>query len=489
MGDVFDLDPTATTRSNANSEGLSRQDASKIDLTTLSPLSPDVMSRQATINIGTIGHVAHGKTTVVMSISGKKTTTFKQEAKMNITIYLGYANAKIYKCAVCVAPGCYMARPSSSPDIVQCPVCHTPAALQRHVSFVDCPGHDILMATMLNGAAIMDAAFLLVAANETFPQPQTLEHLKAVEIMQLSHIMVLQNKIDLVKEATAQQQYDTIREFLKKTPASSSPVLPISAQLQAGIPFVLEYLCHVPVPTRDFTAPLRMTVVRSFDVNKPGDDIVNLRGGVAGGSIQQGVIKVGQLIEIRPGIVEQAVTTDGHSVYSCRPILCRVVSLKAEDNDLQFAVPGGLIGVGTNVDPSLTRQNKLVGHVIGEPGTLPDVFVDVEIEYSLLPQVVGAKVPSGSPGSKAKLTLNPNDALQINIGSLTTSGKVVAVQHEPPVVRVALETPSCASVHECVAISRRFERAWRLIGWGRIVRGTAIQIKPSSKGVAAAPSA
>jgi translation initiation factor 2 subunit 3 len=78
--------------------GLMEQDLSKLDVTTLHPLSPEVISRQATINIGTIGHVAHGKSTVVKAISGVQTVRFKNELERNITIKLGYANAKIYKC-------------------------------------------------------------------------------------------------------------------------------------------------------------------------------------------------------------------------------------------------------------------------------------------------------------------------------------------------------------------------------------------------------
>ena len=70
-------------------------------------------------------------------------------------------------------------------------------SINRHVSFVDCPGHDILMATMLNGAAVMDAALLLVAGNESCPQPQTSEHLAAIEIMKLQHIIILQSVISL----------------------------------------------------------------------------------------------------------------------------------------------------------------------------------------------------------------------------------------------------------------------------------------------------
>ena len=87
--------------------------------------------------------------------------------------------------------------------------------LRRHVSFVDCPGHDILMATMLNGAAVMDGALLLIAANETCPQPQTSEHLAAVEIMKLEHLLILQNKIDLVDEGTAGTQHEAIKKFVQ----------------------------------------------------------------------------------------------------------------------------------------------------------------------------------------------------------------------------------------------------------------------------------
>jgi translation initiation factor 2 subunit 3 len=182
-------------------------------------LTPDVISRQATINIGTIGHVAHGKSTVVKAISGVQTVRFKNELVRNITIKLGYANAKIYKCdnERCPRPGCYRSDSSNKPDVFSCdtPGCKGNFRLLRHVSFVDCPGHDILMATMLNGAAVMDAALLLIAGNESCPQPQTSEHLAAIEIMKLKHIIILQNKIDLIRDAQAKDQYQEILKFVQ----------------------------------------------------------------------------------------------------------------------------------------------------------------------------------------------------------------------------------------------------------------------------------
>lgn len=229
----------------------------------LTPLSKEVIGKQATINIGTIGHVAHGKSTVVKAISGVQTVRFKNELERNITIKLGYANAKIYKCDndACPRPGCYRSAGSNKEDEFPCdrPGCGGRFKLKRHVSFVDCPGHDILMATMLNGAAVMDAALLLVASNETCPQPQTSEHLAAVEIMQLKHILILQNKIDLVKESQAKDQHVQIQKFINGTVADKSPVIPISAQLKYNIDVICEYICKkIPVPVRDFSAKPRL---------------------------------------------------------------------------------------------------------------------------------------------------------------------------------------------------------------------------------------
>lgn len=229
----------------------------------LTPLTPEVISRQATINIGTIGHVAHGKSTVVKAISGVQTVRFKNELERNITIKLGYANAKIFKCdnESCPRPRRFKSAGSSKEDDFPCdrPTCTGRYRIQRHVSFVDCPGHDILMATMLNGAAVMDAALLLIAANEECPQPQTSEHLAAIEIMKLQHIIMLQNKIDLVKEAQAKDQNQKILKFVQGTVAEGSPVIPISAQLKYNIDVICEYICKkIPIPERDFTSPPRL---------------------------------------------------------------------------------------------------------------------------------------------------------------------------------------------------------------------------------------
>ncbi|XP_015076807.1 eukaryotic translation initiation factor 2 subunit gamma-like [Solanum pennellii] len=459
-------------------KGLMEQDLSKLDVTKLHPLSPEVIARQATINIGTIGHVAHGKSTVVKAISGVQTVRFKNELERNITIKLGYANAKIYKCEEerCPRPACYKAYGSAKEDN---PMCDVPGfenckmKLLRHVSFVDCPGHDILMATMLNGAAIMDGALLLIAANESCPQPQTSEHLAAVEIMRLQHIIILQNKVDLVQENVAINQHEAIQKFIQGTVADGAPVVPISAQLKYNIDVVCEYIVKkIPIPERNFISPPNMIVIRSFDVNKPGFEVDDIRGGVAGGSILKGVLKVNQLIEIRPGIVVK----DESGNIKCTPIYSRIVSLFAEQNELQFAVPGGLIGVGTTMDPTLTRADRLVGQVLGEVGSLPEVYVELEVNFFLLRRLLGVRTKdSERQGRVSKLA--KGEILMLNIGSMSTGARVVAIKNV--FAKLQLTSPVCTSKGEKIALSRRIEKHWRLIGWGEIQAGITLDV-PSS---------
>ena len=453
------------------------QNLATLDVNTLTPLSPEVISRQATINLGTIGHVAHGKSTVVKAISGVTTVRFKNELERNITIKLGYANAKIYKCVdpTCPRPSCYKSFGSSKEDTPICDKCKIGGGngemkLLRHVSFVDCPGHDILMATMLNGAAVMDGALLLIAANESCPQPQTSEHLAAVEIMRLKHIIILQNKIDLITESAGMNQYDGIQRFIQGTIADGSPVIPISAQLRYNIDAVAEYIVKkIPVPVRDFVSAPQMIVIRSFDVNKPGAGVDDLKGGVAGGSILQGVLRVGQEIEVRPGIV----TKDAQGKIKCIPIFSRVVSLFAEHNELQYAVPGGLIGVGTTVDPTLTRADRLVGQVLGEVGKLPDVFIEIEINFFLLRRLLGVRTQGGEKQSKVQ-KLSKNEVLMLNIGSMCTGARVLSVKSN--VSKMQLTSPVCTKEGEKIALSRRVDKHWRLIGWGQIKKGVRLEI-------------
>lgn len=471
----------------ADSTHLMEQNLETLDVNTLTPLTPEVISRQATINIGTIGHVAHGKSTVVKAISGVHTVRFKNELERNITIRLGYANAKLYgvDVATCseelradekslqIKPDFYCARGSAHADRFDAPSHFGEGAkyqLLRHVSFVDCPGHDILMATMLTGAAIMDAALLLIAANEQCPQPQTNEHLAAIEIMKLKHIIVLQNKIDLITQDDALQQHKDITNFIKDTAAHNSPVIPISAQLKFNIDVLCQFMIkNIPLPMRDFTSKPRLIVIRSFDINKPGCEVDDLQGGIAGGSILHGVFRVGDEIEIRPGKCHR----DSGGIWHARPLRSKIVTISTEKNSLQYAVPGGLIGMGLTVDPMICRGDRLVGNIIGLPNTLPEIYDMVEVSFHLMRRLAGTRADEGKKTQKIE-NLSKGETLQVNIGSFCTTATVKVVAKDQ--CRLELNMPISAEREEKVAISRRIERHWRLIGWGNIVRGHTVEL-------------
>jgi translation initiation factor 2 subunit 3 len=314
----------------------------------------------------------------------------------------------------------------------------------------------MLMATMISGAAIMDGAILVVAANETCPQPQTKEHLMALDIIGVKNIVVAQNKVELVSREKVLENYRQIKEFLAGTSAKDAPIIPISAIHRANIDKLIEAIEKViPTPKRDVTKPPRMYVARSFDVNRPGTRPENLRGGVVGGSLQQGRLRVGDEIELRPGI---KISREGRTTW--QSLNSKVVSLHAMDSPLEEALPGGLIGVGTLLDPSLSKGDSLVGSVLGLPGTLPEVLLSLELEVHLMKRVVGME---------EELEIKPlvtGEVLMLNVGTTMTVGTVASARGDKATVRLKL--PVCAERGARAALSRRIAGRWRLVGYGII---------------------
>jgi len=405
---------------------------------------------QPEVNIGTIGHVDHGKTTLVQALTGVWASRHSEELRRGITIKLGYADAPIYKCPSCPPPQCYSTEP-------KCKGCNTPGEFVRAVSFVDAPGHEALMATMLSGAAVMDGALLVVAADEPCPQPQTREHLAAIEIVGVKNLVIVQNKIDLVDEKRALESYEEIKNFVKGSIAENAPVIPVSAQHGVNIDFLIQALEeHVPTPRRDSTKPPRLHVVRSFDVNKPGTTIDKLAGGVLGGTILQGVFKAGDEIEIRPGIrVEKA----GKVLYE--PLYTEVVSLQAGGKTVQEAQPGGLVGMGTLLDPSLTKADGLTGNLVGKPESLPPTLSEITMETHLFPRAVGTKELMEIEG------VRQGEALLLDVGTSITAGNVVSMKGEAATLK--LSRPISAEEGSRAAISRKIAGRWRLIGYGILI--------------------
>jgi translation initiation factor 2 subunit 3 len=399
------------------------------------------------INIGMVGHVDHGKTTLVYALTGVWADRHSEELKRGITIKLGYADATFRKCPECGEPEAYTTEKI-------CPIHGIETEVLRTVSFVDAPGHEMLMATMLSGAALMDGAVLVIAANEKCPRPQTKEHLMALEIIGVDKIVIAQNKIDTVSKERVIENYKEIKEFVKGTIAENAPIIPISAQQKINIDALIQAIEEtIPTPERDLDSPPLMHIARSFDVNKPGTKPEDLVGGVVGGSLARGKLKVGDEIEIRPGIRDDR--------GNWQPLRSEVVSIMASGRYVDEATPGGLIGVATKLDPFLTKSDKLVGNVLGLPESLPDVLSEFTMEVKLLERVVGLE--EDVKVEKIKM----NEELMLVVGTAITVATVTSARDE--IVDVKLRRPVCAEEGDRVAISRRVGGRWRLIGAGTIV--------------------
>ncbi|MDY6789629.1 MAG: translation initiation factor IF-2 subunit gamma, partial [Candidatus Nanohaloarchaea archaeon] len=316
-------------------------------------------------NIGITGHVDHGKTMLTRSLSGKWTDQHSEELKRGITIRLGYADVTFGKCPEC-------GRHTVSNECE----CGENAEILRTVSLVDAPGHETLMANVLSGAGIMDGAILVISAAEECPQPQTREHLEALNIVGIEDIVIVQNKIDLVSREEAEENYSQIKEFVEGTVAEDAPIVPISAQHSVNIGKLVEAVEEtIPTPERDRDAEARMLVARSFDINKPESEVEDLKGGVLGGSLVQGELEVGDEIEIRPGIER-----DG----SWRSVKTTIKSIIHGRHKVEVGGPGGLLGVETELDPSLTKSDNMAGSVLGREGELPEVRDTLSMDVELM---------------------------------------------------------------------------------------------------------
>ncbi len=435
----------------------------------------DIDMNQANINIGIIGHVAHGKTTLVKSITKRNTIRFKEEMQRSITIKLGYANAKIYENIDPKIPGTspmYTSLGSSGPNTFTNE--HGLWHIKKHISFVDCPGHEVLMATMISGSTIMNSVILLIAANEKCPQPQTIEHLETIKIMSIKNksiknIIIAQNKIDIVSRKQALENYNDIKKFIKGSIAENAPIIPISSSLGKNIDLICEHIVkyiHEPIQEKEhepIQEPIQeqnqvqeqiqnirtsMMIIRSFDINKPGVFIKDLQGGVIGGSVLNGSFKIGDIIEIRPGIIK----TVGDIIH-CIPLKSKIINLKTEENDLNEATSGGLIGIGTKLDPSLTAKNRLVGHIIGLSGSLPDIYDYIYVSYDMIDNHI----------------LKKKDIITVNIGSNCSQGQVKSIDKTH--IKLLLSKPVCVPLQTVITISQKIRDHWRLTGHGLIVDG------------------
>ena len=392
------------------------------------------MSKLPEVNIGLVGHVDHGKTTLTRALSGKWTDEHSEELKKGITIRLGYADVTYYR------------DEDGNLNVDE------DGEVERSLSLVDAPGHETLMANVLSGAAIMDGAVLIIAANEECPQPQTREHLAALDIIGIENIVIVQNKIDLVDEDQVRENYRQIQEFVEGTVAEDAPVVPVSAQHEINIDALLDAIdTEIPTPERDLSADPKMLVARSFDINKPGQMPEEISGGVVGGSLTRGKLEPEDEIELKPGrkVGEEKWET----------VTTTVESIIHGNEVVDEGKPGGLLGVETTLDPGMAKSDGLEGNVLGLKGTLPDTTYNIEIEAELMERLVG------SEEDKEIENIKEHEPLMINVGTGKSAGFVTQAGDN---VKLDLKVPICAEEGDRIAISRQIGSRWRLIGHGKI---------------------
>jgi translation initiation factor 2 subunit 3 len=392
-------------------------------------------AEQAEVNIGMVGHVDHGKTSLTKALTGKWTDTHSEELKRGISIRLGYADTTFYKCEHCRGTEAYTVKET-------CPTCGKKAKKLRKVSFVDAPGHETLMTTMLSGAALMNGAILVVAANESVPQPRTIEHLMALKAAGIEHIVVAQNKVDLVEKKVAIENEKKISSFLKENGFEKVPIIPTVANFGINIDLLIEAIeKNIPTPKYDEGKPLKLYVARSFDVNKPGALPEQMIGAVFGGSIIQGTAKIGDVIEISPGLEEKVLQT-------------KIVSLRTEHGFLEKAKPGGLIAIGTLLDPQLSRNDQMKGQVIGKPGTLPKPTQKLVLKYFLFKRLL----------EEMSNEIRVNDVIVLTVGTNTVLGTIVKATKDT--IELVLKSPVVVEQGQKIAISKKQKTGWRLAAYG-----------------------
>ena len=406
-------------------------------------------SLHPSLNIGLVGHIDHGKTTLLYKLTGIWASKHSEELKRGITIKLGYADAMIRRCLEC-------GRLTISE---KCEDCNGSTKQERYVSFVDAPGHEMLMATMLSGAAIIDAAILVIAANEKCPQPQTKEHLMALEAKGISHIIIVQNKIDLINREDALRNYAEIKEFVKGTIAENAPIIPVSAQQGVNIDILLEELSKLPVPQRDTKSDPLFLIVRSFDVNRPGTPVQKLIGGVLGGTLKRGILHKGDKVEIRPGIVEEKA-----GKISYKPIKTTIADLVSGKNHLQEALQSGSLAISTLLDPFLTKSDSLAGSVLGLEGKMPAVVYELMIKTKLFEKVVGTAKEIAVEALKMNepILLSVNTSVSVGIISELSKDK----EGKEGKAKLKLKLPVVEIKGSNIGLARNIQGRWRLIGYG-----------------------
>ena len=447
------------------------------------------------INVGLFGHVSNGKTTVVSRLTGVDTKKSSNEIKTGRTIKLGYANCLVWRCKennnqecntiITTGQTCVNKNVNKSETIANtvCPVCnrgiYTP---DYKISFIDAPGHHSYVHTAIKGADVINCAILVTDARANELQPQTLEHLAILEALQINNIIVLQNKIDLLKPEQCIENFVKLKEELSNTVAKNAIIVPISAQRNLGMDNAKQALYNMLEKCRKNTdIPVGgsgassgnnfFSIIRSFDINRPGTPESNRKGGVIGGTLKGNIeYKVGDIIEIRPG-----------------NYITEIKSIFSEDNECDVMSSGGLYGIGTTLDGNITKADSLTGCVAGLVGlkgiceTLPPVVDEIKMNVIYMKLGLDGLVVNKLKVGEGCSIIIGNAVVKAVVKDIT---KIVVktvnntTRFQDKNIIFSLYKPACISANIGIIYEASKGSCSRLIGYGSIETETEQEKSP-----------
>ncbi len=407
------------------------------------------LNYQPRINIGTLGSVSDGKSTMIYQLTGIKTQKHSSEKQRNITIKPGYANLKIWYCDSCEE----YESSSSEKHSLTCKYCESDCTLSDHISFVDCPGHAELILTMMGSLSLMKGAVVVVSAAEPInKKPQLRQHLIASKMANINNLIICFNKLDLITKDVAIQRKRELDNLLNELEIVPYAIIPTSFNKKLGLKNLLQAMMNVQKQTTN-TDNIEnndsfFRITRSFDVNKPGTNWQDVNGGVIGGSLISGELNIGDTVEIKPGILSKG--KDGK--YACQSITTTILSLETDGNNINQVVPGGLIGIGTEIDPYYCKNDMLSGNIMGKPGTLPDVYHDVKLKYKKLEDFDGKWDPKNG------------DTVFLQIGNISVESRLAKVNKDN--FTFTLLKPACIENNSKILICRKDDGILKIVGVG-----------------------
>jgi len=389
------------------------------------------------INICTLGSVADGKSSMVKMLTGEKTQRDSRELKRNITINAGYANLKIWNCEKCNLK--YSSGEQSDEFI--CPECSNICILNKYISFADCPGHQELIITTMSSISLMKGAIVIVSVENSLKEkPQLKQHLLTAKLAGITKLIICLNKCDLQDKTIVMERYNELNKILKELDIIPLKIIPTSFTNNCGkdelIDSIDQYFNNDENENNNLT---NFRITRTFDINKPGTPYDQVSGGCLGGTLMSGKLKVGDIVEVRPGIL----TKNKNGRYDHEPLTTTLLSFETNNNQIDEINPGGLVSIKTTIDPYYCKGNNMLsGNVLGKPEDLPSVYHDIDINYTSINDVWKPKngdqvfLQIENMCSEARLTKFKNDKYSFQLikpACISNTSKILVCRKQPTI--------------------------------------------------------